>query len=106
MNAIREPWQGKLPRLTGHALQKRNDRIKKRDGYKCADCGRITDQLEIDHIVPLSKGGSDTDDTNLQLLCATPNGTGCHARKTAKEKGQRVRLGCDVNGNPIGGWPK
>jgi 5-methylcytosine-specific restriction endonuclease McrA len=100
----RKAWQDKLPRLTGRALQTRNNRIKLRDGYKCADCARITADLEVDHIVPLSKGGSDADETNLQLLCVGPSNTGCHAKKTARENGHRERVGCDANGYPITGW--
>lgn len=47
--------------------------IKKRDNYTCRCCGlSIKDEpnllLEIDHIIPLSKGGL-TNENNLQTLC-------------------------------------
>ncbi len=44
--------------------------IYKRDGNRCRKCGisRNYAQLEIDHIVPVSKGGKSTYD-NLQTLC-------------------------------------
>jgi len=42
-----------------------------RDGYKCAECGAFED-LTIDHITPLSKGGSDDLD-NLWFLCRSHN---------------------------------
>lgn len=42
--------------------------IYARDGYRCRKCGRKTNDLEIDHIIPISKGGKTTYD-NLQTLC-------------------------------------
>ena len=46
-------------------------KLGERAGYKCAICGS-SKKLEIDHIHPVSKGGSD-DFENLQLLCKSCN---------------------------------
>jgi hypothetical protein len=47
-----------------------------RDKWKCLSCGRSAKEdgvlLEVDHIIPRSKGGSD-DITNLQTLCKKCN---------------------------------
>jgi len=42
-----------------------------RDGYQCKNCGN-QENLTVDHIIPLSKGGSDNLD-NLQILCQSCN---------------------------------
>lgn len=46
--------------------------IFKRDNYTCAYCGKIGGKLEGDHIVPISKGGSD-DLNNLTTSCRQCN---------------------------------
>ena len=48
-------------------------KIKKRDKYTCKNCKNNLDKepnllLEIDHIIPLAKGGITSED-NLQTLC-------------------------------------
>jgi 5-methylcytosine-specific restriction endonuclease McrA len=43
-----------------------------RDGFKCAYCGRKTEQLTVDHIVPKSKGGKSTFD-NCVAACRPCN---------------------------------
>lgn len=55
--------------------------ILRRDHYKCQICGRSKNEgakLEVDHIIPLSKGGK-TIDANLQTLCHE-----CNQGKKAK----------------------
>jgi hypothetical protein len=48
-----------------------------RDGGRCRQCGSARN-LEVDHIVPLSRGG-DSEDCNLQTLCRR-----CNRRKWKK----------------------
>lgn len=42
-------------------------RILSEHGNKCAKCGAF-ERLEIDHIIPTSKGGRE-DESNMQILC-------------------------------------
>jgi 5-methylcytosine-specific restriction enzyme A len=62
-------YKFELVRLFGLACDKR----------KGNGCGKIVplDQLSVDHIVPISLGGSVGDVYNMQLLCYK-----CHQRKT------------------------
>jgi len=51
-------------------------KIAERDGYRCQRCGKYMPDgvgLQIDHIVPVSKGGK-TVPSNLQVLCSRCNG--------------------------------
>jgi 5-methylcytosine-specific restriction endonuclease McrA len=45
--------------------------VWRRDSGKCVKCGS-QERLEYDHIIPVSKGGSNTE-RNVQLLCEKCN---------------------------------
>lgn len=68
--------------------------------FTCQACGRVTEGGEVDHIVPLAKGGTD-DPSNLQWLCREP----CHADKTAREMGVRPKVEIGADGYPVGWGP-
>ncbi len=47
----------------------------------CAECGRIAERMQLDHVVARSQGGADSRD-NTQWLCPS-----CHSRKTVQQDG-------------------
>ncbi len=57
-----------------------------RDGYECKQC-KTQNDLTIDHILPISKGGSDQLE-NLRFLCRTCN----------SKKGDKTRVDPDYSG--------
>lgn len=58
--------------------------VYERDNYQCQKCGRTTD-LEVDHIIPISKGGETTLD-NLQTLCRS-----CNLEKSDKIEAKTIK---------------
>lgn len=87
-----------MNRIRGTTLQNRRKRWFSANPL-CVHCeknNRISLARELDHIVPLFKGGQD-DETNLQGLCKP-----CHDAKTAKDMGHgkppKATIGVD-------GWP-
>ncbi|MFD9157852.1 HNH endonuclease [Streptomyces goshikiensis] len=52
---------------------------------QCRWCGTKMD-LQVDHIIPLSEGGSKWDPANAQALCET-----CHEIKTDQDRRRRTR---------------
>jgi 5-methylcytosine-specific restriction enzyme A len=94
-------WQKRndYGRISGRALQALRNRILS-DEPLCRSCtgkGRVTAATEIDHIIPLSKGGT-YDDDNLQPLC-----TECHKVKTASDTGRTIKPRIGLDGYPIEG---
>ncbi|MFI5985053.1 HNH endonuclease [Streptomyces sp. NPDC051555] len=52
---------------------------------QCRWCGAKVD-LQVDHIIPLSEGGSKWDSANLQTLCVS-----CHEVKSDQDRRRRTR---------------
>ena len=69
----------------------------------CAECrrqGRTVAAREVDHVVPVERGGTDARE-NLQGLCRP-----CHYAKTAREARERGMVrGCDADGTPLAWLP-
>ena len=66
----REIWNSICRVERGKVSNKMRFSIYQRDGYRCRKC-RVSQryaQLEVDHIIPIAKGGKSTYD-NLQTLC-------------------------------------
>ena len=82
---VLEQKAGTTQRERGSSWMKKRRAALERDLYGCRACGHIGMDNEIDHIVPLEQGGSNSMH-NLQTLCRD-----CHAAKTASE--QRTRHG-------------
>ena len=72
-----------VKRIVGRELQRIRDRILLRDEYTCQDCGRVTVDGEVDHVVPLHLGGAESD-FNRAYICKE-----CHILKTKKEEKER-----------------
>lgn len=50
----------------------KRQRVFERDNYACVYCGAIGVALECDHVVPVSRGGSNRQD-NLATACVMCN---------------------------------
>ena len=84
-------------RIRGRRLMARNKRILSINPL-CAECqkhGKVTVATEVDHIIPLFKGGTE-EDNNLQGLCRA-----CHEVKTLADTGKKpYTQACDKTGLP------
>lgn len=61
---------------------------------RCESRGVVRPATQVDHIVPLFKGGEESDE-NRQALCDP-----CHADKTREDLGQREKTACGGDGIP------
>ena len=70
----RDIWNSLCRVERGKVSNKMRFSIYERDGYRCRRCGvsERYETLEIDHIIPISKGGKSTYE-NLQTLCRKCN---------------------------------
>ena len=66
-----ESFDKKTELTNRHISQKVKNQVWNRDKGKCIECGS-NEKLEFDHIIPFSKGGSNTY-RNIQLLCESCN---------------------------------
>lgn len=60
------------PVHTRHIPQDVKVQVAARDGARCVRCGS-TENIQFDHLIPFSRGGSSTDPNNIQLLCGRCN---------------------------------
>lgn len=67
--------RGRLSTVEATLTAQEWEAIKARQNYRCLICGKETERLTRDHIIPLSKGGRHTAD-NIQALCRS-----CNSRK-------------------------
>ncbi len=73
---VNEPFtETEERRKTGRYIPfKTKIRVARRDNYTCQICGKHLkdDEIEFDHIIPISKGGS-SEEHNIRLTCFTCN---------------------------------
>lgn len=86
------------PRVRGRAWQRIRKQVLQAEPLcrVCLDGGRVTAAAEVDHIVPLHKGGHATDRGNLRPLCKA-----CHVDATNAEMGHRVKVEIGLDGWPV-----
>lgn len=94
------PWNGRAsPEYT--AWRNRRDEILARDNHQCQDCGKQT-LLDVHHIKPKCKGGTDDPDNLISLCedCHVKQGNYGRPRKKKTISGKRSALkgACSVWG--------
>lgn len=84
--SLKFEWKTTTPRCQARKITMYTKNILRyKQEYKCAKCFiLLPPNHDIDHIVPVHKGGTDCI-TNLQALCKN-----CHGWKTYKEEETRI----------------
>lgn len=92
--------KGKAHNYNSREFRVTREHVRSRDAglcFRCAYYGMAAHGQDVDHFVPVSRGGSDSP-ANCMLLCEP-----CHFDKTQREsrrlQGWRPKL------NPATGWP-
>ena len=69
--------------------------ILKRDNFTCQYCGRSAPEvrLEVDHVMPVSKGGNNSND-NLKVACRYCNGGKSNKVSGGTDVGQQIDALC------------
>ena len=78
LNQLKDIFYGDVNKRVNFDIEFRETLLKKYNN-KCNICNKKIDSFHIDHVKPLSAGGSNDDD-NLQVLCIQ-----CHQDKTESE---------------------
>jgi hypothetical protein len=68
-----------LRKITRHIPRATQFRVMKRENQICQVCRKsvIDEDIEFDHVIPWSKGGS-SDESNIRLLCSSCNKKRCN----------------------------
>lgn len=93
-------WSNKrdVGRFTGRPWRRLREAVLVRDKYLCQPClrsGRYTEAQEVDHIIPLAKGGN-SEPSQLQSICVA-----CHKQKTQVDSGNGKKIAIGSDGFPV-----
>ena len=64
---------GATARDTGQRYRRIRREVLVEGEYRCVNCGAVRLDNQVDHVVPLAKGGAMSDRGNLQVLCVSCN---------------------------------
>jgi 5-methylcytosine-specific restriction protein A len=83
-------------KLYGSYEWRRYSEQYRREHPECAACGAESMKTHLDHIIPVSLGGSMWDTRNHQTLCNS-----CHSKKTKREQQNPLPYRLNIDGGKI-----